>query len=150
MSSVGLESANGANGSDSTHIRHCIDSSDFVRTFTCQSKPLGESGQAEAPWHALLYHSGMSTVGIFALLLIAFFVLHRWYTRPQDDARRHSRASKPDPASRQPPGAHERDPSSGHRGEAASGSAAPAHDSEGGGSGGNGGNGDGGGSGDGD
>lgn len=51
----------------------------------------------------------MSTAGILILLLIAFLVLHRWYIRPHDKARRMQAAqragARPAPAddpSRQP------------------------------------------------
>ena len=93
----------------------------------------------------LLYHSGMSTVGVFIFLLIAFFALHRWYIRPQDDAGRRSRTAGP-AAAREHPGDPDREPDSpaDSQGDGAHGGGA--------GSGGNGGDGSsgGGGSGDGD
>lgn len=51
----------------------------------------------------------MSTVGIFVLLLVAFFVLHRWYIRPQDDGRPDPRAAGT-AVPRENPGAPDREP----------------------------------------
>ena len=102
----------------------------------------------------LLYHSGMSTVGVFIFLLIAFFALHRWYIRPQDDAGRRSRTAGP-AAAREHPGDADREPgppSDGHgHGDGAPGAGTGSGPGSGGDSGGgDGSGGGGGGSGDGD
>ena len=55
--------------------------------------------------------SGMSTVGIFILLLIAFFVLHRWYVRPQRPGPQD--ASGPRPWQRAAAGANPAPPATG-------------------------------------
>ena len=132
---------------DSPGTCRVIDSSDFARISSCSTRSAVSAGRG-----ALLYHSGMSTAGVFVFLLIAFLALHRWYIRPQRDTGRRSRAADQG-ARREHPGDPDREPgqqadSHGHAGGRADASHGSAGEAAGGGHGGNGGNGQGGGGGD--